>query len=86
MSIITNRDFWEKEILKDKKEIKQYLESGMINLKLLPPGKPLSLFIGGKYIKQNNMPNDSPSKALLLLFYIIHILLLSVLFAENQKL
>ena len=59
MSIITNRDFWEKEILKDKKEIKQYLESGMINLKLLPPGKPLSLFIGGKYIKQNNMPNDS---------------------------
>ena len=57
MSIKTNRKKWEDFILKDKKKSLEYLKEGMINLRSLPEGKPLSLFIGGKLEKQNDL-ND----------------------------
>ena len=58
MSIKTNKKFWEELILKDKKNSLEYLQNGMINLKLIPQGKPLSLFIGGKLEKQNKITNE----------------------------
>ena len=57
MSIKTNRKKWEDFILKDKKKSLEYLKEGMINLRSLPEGKPLSLFIGGKLEKQSDL-ND----------------------------
>ena len=57
MSIKTNKKTWENLILKDKKKSLEYLKDGMINLRSLPEGKPLSLFIGGKLEKQNDLNN-----------------------------
>ena len=53
MSTKTNKKYWEELILKDKKATAEYLKSGMINLKTIPKGKPLSMLMGGKFEKQN---------------------------------
>ena len=64
MSIKTNKKYWEELILKDKKNSLEYLHNGMINLKFIPQGKPLSLFIGGKLDKekQNKIANEKNNK------------------------
>ena len=64
MSIKTNKKYWEELILKDKKSSLEYLHNGMINLKFIPQGKPLSLFIGGKLDKekQNKIANEKNNK------------------------
>ena len=64
MSIKTNKKYWEELILKDKKNSLEYLQNGMINLKFIPQGKPLSLFIGGKLDKekQNKIANEKNNK------------------------
>ena len=64
MSIKTNKKYWEELILKDKKNSLEYLHNGMINLKFIPQGKPLSLFIGGKLDKekQNKTANEKNNK------------------------
>ena len=53
MSTKTNKKYWEELILKDKKATAEYLQTGMINLKTIPKGKPLSMLVGGKFEKQN---------------------------------
>ena len=58
MNIKTNKKYWEELILKDKNGSKEYLENGMINIKSIPQGKSLSLFIGGKLEKQNKITNE----------------------------
>ena len=62
MSIKTNRKYWEDLILKDKKSSLDYLKEGMISLRSIPQGKPLSLFIGGKFEKQNEIKNIKKEK------------------------
>ena len=59
MSIKTNKKYWEELILKDKKNSLEYLQNGMINLKFIPQGKPLSLFIGGKLDKEKEKEKQS---------------------------
>ena len=54
MSIKRNKNYWEEIIIKEKKKTEEELKKGMINLKTLPQGKSLSMFIGGKLDKQNN--------------------------------
>ena len=61
MSIKTNKNYWEELILKDKKATEEYLKKGMINLKTLPQGKSLSMFVGGKLEKQNKIQNEKPN-------------------------
>ena len=58
MSIITNQKYWEELILKDKKSSLESLKNGMINLQTIPQGKSLSLFIGGRLEKQNEINNN----------------------------
>ena len=58
MSIKTNKKYWEDLILKDPKATEEELKKGMINLKTLPPGKSLSMFVGGKFEKQKNIENE----------------------------
>jgi len=53
MSTKTNKKYWEELILKDKKATLEYMQTGMINLKTIPKGKPLSMLVGGKFEKQN---------------------------------
>ena len=52
MAIKTNRDYWLEQMLKEKDKIKDYLDEGMVYLKFIPQGKPLSMYIGGKFEKQ----------------------------------
>ena len=62
MSIKTNKKYWEELILKNKKDTLDYLQNGMVNLKLIPQGKPLSLFIGGKLEKQSQITKEKKKK------------------------
>ena len=61
MNIKTNRKYWEGLLLKNKENTKKYLQEGMIYLKSIPPGKSLSLFIGGKFEKEkeNKINNEN---------------------------
>ena len=59
MSIKTNKNFWEEQILKDKIATQEYLKNGMILLKNIPPGKPLSMIVGGKFEKGNKIQNEN---------------------------
>ena len=62
MSVKTNKDFWENLILKNKKESEEYLKKGMVNLKTLPPGKSLSMFVGGKLENKNKITNANANE------------------------
>ena len=59
MKLKTNKNYWEDLILKDIKATEEYLKKGMINLKILPQGKTLSSFVGGKFEKQNKAQNKN---------------------------
>ena len=58
MSVKTNKNYWEDLILKDPKATEEELKKGMINLKALPQGKFLSMFVGGKFEKEKNIKNE----------------------------
>ena len=58
MSTKTNKNFWEELILKDKKATEEYLKKGMINLRAIPQGKSLSMFVGGKLEKQDKVQDE----------------------------
>ena len=58
MSYKTNHEYWEELILKDKKASLESLNDGMVDVRTLPPGKPLYLFLGGRLEKQNEINNN----------------------------